>query len=241
MNNVVGSANIINESIKHKVKFLCFTSSMSVYGDQPAPFTEDMELKPIDPYGVAKAAVERDLEIAYQQHGLKYVIFRPHNVYGPRQNLGDPYRNVVGIWMRQIKNGEPLTIYGDGTQVREFTYIDDVTPYIARSYQREYALNRTFNLGVGHLVSIKSLAEKVGAVAGVYAQHNHLPPRHEVKKSYPSTGLFKSDYGPRNPISLTRGLIKMWDWAKDAPIRQAKLPEIEVREGLYPYWEEIND
>jgi UDP-glucose 4-epimerase len=239
MNNVVGSANVINESIKHKVEFFCYTSSMAVYGNQPAPFTENMDLRPIDPYGVAKAAVERDLEIAHQQHGLNYVVFRPHNVYGPRQNLGDPYRNVVGIWMRQIKNGEPLTIYGDGTQVREFTYIDDVTPYISRSYHHEYHLGRTFNLGLGEQIEINQLAEKVGALAGVYAQHKRLPKRHEVHSSYPSTDLFKNEFSPDRPMNLTSGLISMWDWAKDAPVRRSKLPEIEVREGLYPQWREL--
>jgi UDP-glucose 4-epimerase len=90
LNNVIGSANIINECIKHDVEFLCFTSSMAVYGNQPAPFSEGAELLPIDPYGVAKMAVERDLEIAHQQHGLQYVVMRPHNVYGPKQNIWDP-------------------------------------------------------------------------------------------------------------------------------------------------------
>jgi UDP-glucose 4-epimerase len=239
VNNMVGSANIINQSIIHKVEFFCFTSSMAVYGNQKAPFTEGMELMPIDPYGVAKAAVERDLEIAYQQHGLQYVVMRPHNVYGPRQNLGDPYRNVVGIWMRQIKNGEPLTIYGDGTQVREFTCIDDVTPYIARSYHHEYHLGRTFNLGLGERMSIWDMAVAVIEATGLTCDLQILPPRHEVKESYPSTVHFKDKFSPSEQTGLVNGLAKMWDWAKDAPVRRSKLPEIEVRDGLYPQWQEL--
>jgi UDP-glucose 4-epimerase len=241
-NNVVGSANIVNACIKYDVKFLCFTSSMAVYGNQQAPFTEGMDTIPIDPYGVAKAAVEQDIRIAGQQHGLEYVIFRPHNVYGPRQNLGDPYRNVVGIWMRQIKNGEPLTIYGDGTQVREFTCIDDVTPYIARSYRKDYAIGRTFNLGLGSKISIHELTGLVCVAArrNVFKVGiNCLPPRHEVKESYPSTGLFRAWFNPVQPTPLDDGLRKMWEWAKDEPIRQSKLPEIEVEAGLYPYWKEL--
>jgi UDP-glucose 4-epimerase len=240
MNNMVGSANIINQSIIHKVEFFCFTSSMAVYGNQKAPFTEGMDTIPIDPYGVAKAAVERDLEIAHQQHGLNYVVFRPHNVYGPRQNLGDPYRNVVGIWMRQIKNGEPLTIYGDGTQVREFTYIDDVTPHIASSYIGTYQHGRTFNLGLGCRVDVSGLAMFTYLAAGFNDYPvSYLPPRHEVHESYPSTSLFKNEFDPAPPTELTDGLDEMWDWAKDAPVRRSKLPEIEVREGLYPYWEDV--
>ena len=238
-NNVVGSANIVNACIKYDVKFLCFTSSTAVYGNQQAPFTEGMDTIPIDPYGVAKAAVEQDIRIAGQQHGLEYVIFRPHNVYGPRQNLGDPYRNVVGIWMRQIKNGEPLTIYGDGAQVREFTCIDDVTPYIARSYRKDYAIGRTFNLGLGHKTSIQGLAESVSMATEKHVKVVWLDPRHEVKESYPSTALFKAWFNPVQPTPLEEGLRKMWEWAKDEPIRQSKLPEIEVEAGLYPYWKEL--
>ena len=239
MNNVIGSVNIINECIKHKVKFLCFTSSMAVYGDQPAPFSESAELQPIDPYGIAKMAVEMDLEIARQQHGLNYVIFRPHNVYGPNQNIWDPYRNVIGIFMRQIIEGKPLTIFGDGSQVREFTYIDDVIPHIARSYFFDNDTSRTYNLGIGEKVSIEVLAEMVSEVAGVHHAPVYCPPRHEVANSYPSTELFERQYSPGQPVTLADGLERMWKWAQTAPRQQSTLPEIEVRKGLYPQWEEL--
>ena len=239
MNNVIGSANVINECIKHDVEFLCFTSSMAVYGNQPAPFHEALELMPIDPYGIAKMAVERDIEIAGMQHGLQYVIMRPHNVYGPNQNIWDPYRNVIGIFMRQILEGKPLTIFGDGSQVREFTYIDDITPHIARSYRRDYNLTRTYNIGVGERVSIEVLAEMVSEVAGVHHAPVYCPPRHEVDNSYPSTVQFKNRFTPGEPTGLVNGLEKMWEWAQTAPRQQSTLPEIEVRDGLYPQWEEL--
>ena len=239
MNNVVGSANIINQCIIHKVKFLCFTSSMAVYGNQPAPFHEALELMPIDPYGIAKMAVERDIEIAGMQHGLQYVIMRPHNVYGPNQNIWDPYRNVIGIFMRQILEGKPLTIFGDGSQVREFTYIDDITPHIARVYRKDHDLTRTYNLGIGERVSVGVLAEMVCEVAGVHPHVQYMPPRHEVDNSYPSTGLFKRVFSPGEPTGLVNGLERMWAWAQEAPRKQSKLPEIEVRKGLYRQWENV--
>ena len=236
MNNIIGSANIINECINHDVQFLCFTSSMAVYGDQPAPFHESLELVPIDPYGVAKMAVERDIEIANRQHGLQYVVMRPHNVYGPNQNIWDPYRNVIGIFMRQIMEGKPLTIFGDGSQVREFTYIDDVTPHIARSSDHEHG---TYNLGVGTKVSIELLAEMVSEVAGVHHAPVYLPPRHEVTNSYPDTGKFAREFSPGRAVTLADGLDKMWSWAQEAPTKRSILPSIEVEGGLYQQWRNV--
>src|SRR5580658_3109311 len=130
-NNLIGSVNLINESIKHKVKCFVFTSSIAVYGIGKPPLREDMIPVPEDPYGVAKYAVEMELRVSHEMFGLNYVIFRPHNVYGEYQNLGDRYRNVVGIFMNQIMQGKPMTIFGDGKQTRAFSYIDDVAPAIA--------------------------------------------------------------------------------------------------------------
>ena len=101
-NNLIGSINLINASIKHKVKCFVFTSSIAVYGTQTLPMIESADPKPEDPYGVAKYAVELDLKAARSMFGLNYIIFRPHNVYGPLQNIGDRYRNVIGIFMNQF-------------------------------------------------------------------------------------------------------------------------------------------
>jgi UDP-glucose 4-epimerase len=92
---------------------------------------KSMVPQPEDPYGVAKYAVEMDLKAAKHMFGLNYVIFRPHNVYGENQNIGDKYRNVIGIFMNQIMQEKPMTIFGDGEQTRAFSYIDDVAPHIA--------------------------------------------------------------------------------------------------------------
>src|SRR6516225_9954965 len=98
-NNVIGSVNLINESVRHDIKRFVFTSSIAVYGANQLPMTEDMVPQPEDPYGVAKYAVELDLRAAHEMFGLDYSIFRPHNIYGEGQNVGDKYRNVVGIFM----------------------------------------------------------------------------------------------------------------------------------------------
>ena len=125
-NNLVATANVINSCINYRVKRLIFTSSMAVYGHGKPPFDEGDLLKPIDPYGIAKMACEKDIQVAGEQHGLDWSIIRPHNVYGIKQNIWDRYRNVLGIWMYQYLNGEPMTIFGNGEQTRAFTFIDDV-------------------------------------------------------------------------------------------------------------------
>jgi len=149
-NNLIGSINLINEAVKNEIKCFVFTSSMSVYGSNPTPFTENMPLMPEDSYAISKYAVERDILAAHAMFGINYIIFRPHNVYGENQNTGDRFRNVIGIFMRQITENMPMTIFGDGTQTRAFSYIDDVAPYIANSITNPKALNQIINIGGGY-------------------------------------------------------------------------------------------
>src|SRR4029077_14973335 len=146
-NNVIGSINLINESVQHEVKRFVFTSSIAVYGAGQLPMREDMIPQPEDPYGIAKYAVELDLRAAHEMFGLNYTIFRPHNVYGEHQNVGDKYRNVVGIFMNQIMLGQPMTAFGDGQQSRAFSYIDDVALIIARSLEVPESVGEVFNIG----------------------------------------------------------------------------------------------
>ena len=116
-NNLKATARLVNECIKNDVKRLVFTSTLAVYGHGDGGiFDEKQQQAPIDPYGVAKYACEMDIQIAGEQHNLDYCIIRPHNVYGINQNIWDKYRNVLGIWMFQHLNKQPLTIFGNGDQ-----------------------------------------------------------------------------------------------------------------------------
>lgn len=146
-NNLIATTRLINESIKHNVKRFVFTSTMAVYGVNQTPFIEKYQPAPIDPYGIAKYACEMDLHIAGEQHGLDWCIFRPHNVYGAKQNIWDKYRNVLGIWMYQHMNNMPLTIYGDGNQTRAFSYIDDCVSYFWKGAIDPQASKQIFNIG----------------------------------------------------------------------------------------------
>ena len=115
-NNLIGSVNLLNASINHQVKCFVFTSSIAVYGAGQSPISEEMAPIPEDSYGVAKLAVEQEMRISHEMFGLDYVIFRPHNVYGERRNIGDCYRNAVSILINQLLCGKPMTILEDGEQ-----------------------------------------------------------------------------------------------------------------------------
>ena len=236
-NNVIGSANVINEAVKHEVKCFVYTSSIAAYGKVPLPMREDAVMQPEDPYGIAKFAVELDLRAAHQQFGLNYVVFRPHNVYGPHQNLGDPYRNVIGLFMNQVMNDRPLTIFGDGSQTRAFSYIDDVAPYIARSVEVKEAIGQIINVGADIPYTLNHLAEVVGRAFGVRPRVTHLPPRNEVVHAYCDHEKARRIFSGPEPVDLETGVERMAKWAKRVGARQsAKFDAIEVRRGLPPIW-----
>ncbi len=235
--NLIGSVNLINAAVNHDVKCFVFASSIAVYGKNQLPMTEDLTPRPEDPYGIAKYAVELDLRAARELFGLNFIIFRPHNVYGERQNIGDRYRNVVGIFMNNILQGKPLSIFGDGEQTRAFSYIGDVAPIIAESVERPAAYNETFNVGGDQPYSVNELARAVCRAMGVECRPQHLPARIEVKHAYPSHEKIARvlGYKPRTP--LEQGIARMAAWVKKVgacPSR--KFRDLEVTKALPPSW-----
>ena len=129
---------------------------------------------PQDPYGIAKYAVEMDLEIAYKQHGLNYTIVRPHNFYGINQNIWDKYRNVLGIWMFQILNQKKPTIFGDGSQIRAFSYVDDSVVPFWNASQNDECIGEIINLGGIKDYSINDACNILINVTGLNIQPVYL-------------------------------------------------------------------
>lgn len=238
-NNLIGSINLINESIKNKVKCFVFTSSIAVYGTGQLPMKEETVPQPEDPYGISKFAVELDLKAAHEMFGLNYIIFRPHNVYGEYQNIGDRYRNVIGIFMNQLMQGEPLTIFGDGTQTRAFSYISDVAPIIAKSVHNPAALNQVFNIGGDQEYSVNELATTVMGVLEKQQPIRYLPARNEVLHAYSDHTKAKKIFNLKDDefINLEAGIRKMAEWVlKTGPRMTPKFANIEVHEKLPSVW-----
>jgi len=236
-NNLLGSVNLINESVKHKVKCFVFTSSIAVYGKGQLPMREELTPEPEDPYGVSKYAVELDLRAAHEMFGLNYVVFRPHNVYGENQNIGDKYRNVIGIFMNQIMQDLPLTIFGDGNQTRAFSYIDDVAIPIARSVGVPEAYNQVFNIGADKPYTVNELVKVVGKCFGVEPKVRHLNARNEVMHAYSDHSKAHRVFNYNSGLTLDQGIERMAAWAKKVGARQSKeFGNIEIREKLPDGW-----
>ena len=236
-NNLIGSVNLINESVKHEVKCFVFTSSIAVYGPGQLPMTEDMTPTPEDPYGVAKYAVELDLKAAHEMFGLNYVIFRPHNVYGENQNIGDKYRNVIGIFINQIMQDKPMTIFGDGEQTRAFSYIDDVAMPISNCVNDPKVYNEVFNIGADKPYTINELVKVISTHMNVEPKVKHLQARKEVVHAYSDHSKAHKFFNASNPVDLNTGIEKMVNWAKEVGARQGQeFENIEIRKNLPEGW-----
>lgn len=200
--------------------------------------TEDMIPIPEDPYGISKLAVEHELRVSHEMFGLPYIVFRPHNVYGERQNLGDRYRNVIGIFMNQAMRGEKFTIFGDGQQQRAFSYISDVAPVIAHSIEVPEAYTETFNVGSDSFYSVNQLAEVVAKSMDVPLNVEHLNARNEVVDAYASHDKSQRLFGDLiKNVSLEEGVQRMAEWAKNqGGSVPSVFPDIEIRKNMPKSW-----
>lgn len=237
-NNLIGSVNLINAAVNSGVKCFVFTSSIAVYGKNQTPMTEEMTPLPEDPYGIAKLAVEQELRVSHEMFGLDYVIFRPHNVYGERQNIGDRYRNVVGIFMNQVMQGQPMTIFGDGEQTRAFTYIQDVAPVIADAPFNPSALNQIFNIGADTPYTVNELANIVSKAMGVPMDVRYLDARNEVQHAFSSHEKLRRVFGYEAKYRLETGVERMAQWARAVGAKRSKVfNDIEIRKNLPRSWQ----
>lgn len=237
-NNLVVTARIVNQCIKHDVKRLVFTSTLAVYGYQDGNIFDEVQTpKPIDPYGVAKYACEMDIQIAGEQHSLDWCIIRPHNVYGRNQNIWDKYRNVLGIWMYQHINKEPMTIFGDGFQTRAFSYIDDIVEPLWKAAIEPKASKEIINLGGIQSYSIREANATLRDVIGA-GEIKFEEVRHEVKHSIPTYQKSIDILGFEHKTSLYDGLQDMWQWAQKQLRRERFVwPSYELDKGIYKFWQ----
>ena len=242
-NNVVATANVLAAAYRCGSRHFTFTSSIAAYGHPEGgePFTEDSPCRPCDPYGIAKLACEQHIAGMTRYYGRPdYTIFRPHNVFGPRQNIADPYRNVVGIFMRCALEGKPMPVFGDGAQTRSFSYIAAVGRAIAAAPLTEGARNRIFNLGGDEPMSVYDLARNVASVMGVPLEVERLPSRKEVAHAHcghdRARAVFAAAYAYE--VGIRQGLGLMADYVRSRAIPRATAcpGPIEITDELPPLW-----
>lgn len=235
--NLLASMNLVNASVNGGVQRFVFTSSIAVYGAGQTPMTEQMTPRPEDPYGISKLAVELDLAAAHEMFGLSYTVFRPHNVYGEKQNIADKYRNVIGIFMNQVLSGQPMTIFGDGLQTRAFSHIDDVAPAIAESPRVEGARNEIFNIGADTPYTVVELAHEVAAALGREPDIRHLEARNEVVHAFSDHSKMARVFDLNEPVPLRDGIRRMADWVRaKGPREPVVFDHIEIEKNLPPSW-----
>jgi UDP-glucose 4-epimerase len=223
--NVEGTVNVLQLCLKYRVPRLLYASSMTVYGHTDVlPTPEEMPCRPISYYGITKYAAERYVRTTAERIDLGFdfhvTCFRMYNVYGPRQALDNPYQGVLGIFLGNLLRGEPLTIFGDGEQSRDFVYIDDVVDAWVGALGNPASYGGIFNLGSGRRLSINQLADHVVIACGrkraddtvVYAPGRPGEQRHVEADITQARAIL--GWEPR--VSFDVGLAETVRWATKA-------------------------
>lgn len=226
--------NTLVSALKSGMKRIVVTSSIAVYGSQQTPFQETDKPEPEDLYGVTKLAMEEALKILSKVHKFEYVITRPHNCYGPRQNMNDPYRNVVTIFMNALLKGKPYYIYGDGKQRRCFSYIDDVVDAIFKSGFGNFH-RMIFNIGADKDYSINELSKIIQKVTKINISPIYTTERpQEVKVAVADHTQAKKYLKYQDKTSLEEGIRRTWEYAKKIGPQEYILDEVELDSPLLP-------
>lgn len=226
--------NVLVAGINNGMKRIVVTSSVAVYGSAEPPFTEETEPEPEDLYGLSKLNIEKSLKILSKVHDFEWVVARAHNVYGPRQSMSDPYRNVVTIWMNKILKGEPYVIYGDGSMQRCYTYVDDLVEGLYKM-GFEDVNGEIFNLGADEAYSLKQLSDAIQKVSGGVTPPEFLPSRpQEVKTAVLSHEKAKKLLGYKTRTSLEEGIERTWKWAKQQGPQKLRYTDFEIDSPKIP-------
>src|SRR5712691_8715435 len=226
--NVEGTVNVLQLCLKYRVPRLLYASSMTVYGHTDVlPTPEEAPCKPISYYGITKYAAERYVRTTAERVDLNFdfhvTCFRMYNVYGPRQALDNPYQGVLGIFLGNLLRGEPLTIFGDGEQSRDFVYIDDIVDAWVGALGNPVSYGGIFNLGSGRRLSINQLADHVLTAFGrkraddtvVYAPGRPGEQRHVEADITQACAIL--GWEPKVPFAA--GLAETVRWAEKANIQ----------------------
>lgn len=219
-NTLMSTVGVLRAAINSGARRFVFCSSMSRYGAQAAPFTEDMVPQPVDPYACAKVAAEQAVRTLCGLHGMEWVIAVPHNIYGPGQRYWDPFRNVAGIMINRVLLGKPPVVYGNGQQVRSLSYIEDVTgPLMALA--TEDVAGEVFNVGPDaedESIPILGLANLIRFMLGCGGRELepefHPARPAEVFEATCSSGKARQVLGYKPRWELHKGLEEYISWVK---------------------------
>ena len=211
--NVLGTLGLLEECVKARVSRLIFTSSGgTVYGiPQTNPIPESHPTQPICSYGITKLTIEKYLWLFHHLHGLEYMVLRCSNAYGPRQN---PYgqQGVVAVFLGRVARGEPITIWGDGTVMRDYIYVEDIArAHLLAATSANGCLTLNIGSGMGH--SLNRILELIFSVTGREVEVRYENARSaDVPSNVLDSSLAQRELGWHARISLVEGIRRAWDW-----------------------------
>jgi UDP-glucose 4-epimerase len=236
-NIISSSVSVFSAAIANNARRIVFCSSMARYGSLQPPFTEDLEPKPQDPYGIGKYASELMLRNLCETHNVEFVIAVPHNIIGPRQKYDDPFRNVASIMINLMLQGRQPIIYGDGKQQRCFSYIEDCIYCLRELALRPNLAGEVVNIGPDEeVVTINELAERIANHLRFNLNPTYLPDRpQEVKQAICSSNKARALLGYRTTVGLDDGLLRMIEFIRRRGVRPFKYHiDIEIKSQSIP-------
>jgi nucleoside-diphosphate-sugar epimerase len=207
--NVEGTLNVLLAARDEGVRRVVFSSSSSIYGARDdLPANEEMAPDPISPYGVAKLAAERYcVSFTRVYHAFETVVLRYFNVFGPRQSPFSQYAAMVPLFITAVARGEPVTVFGDGEQVRDFTYVDNVVEATLRAAEAAGVSGRILNVAAGSPASVNSVAATIGQILGAEVRKEHGPPRPgDIRDSWADVSAARELLGWEPLVGLEDGL-----------------------------------
>jgi UDP-glucose 4-epimerase len=211
--NFTGTLNVL-EALKDRKTPMIFSSSSSLYGESKVlPRVETTAAEPRSPYAVSKLAAESLVSAYYHSYGIPTLSFRFFNVYGPRQSFGHPYAAAIPIFFESLLKEEPLRIFGDGEQVRDFTYVDFVTDAISEAIEKRSYCSTAVNLGSASKISINALVDLMCKITARTPKIEHLPERNgDVRNSYANTEKLLNLFPLLAPTDIEVGLQITYEW-----------------------------
>ncbi|MBN1439823.1 MAG: NAD-dependent epimerase/dehydratase family protein [Anaerolineales bacterium] len=220
--NINGTLNVLQSARKAGVRRVVMASSCAVYGSGRIPAREDQAPRPLSPYAVSKLAGEALALSFHHSYGLPAACLRYFNVFGPRQDPSSPYSGVIAIFSARAVAGEPVTIYGDGRQTRDFIYVADVVDANLRACESETAPGRAMNVGTGRGRSLLQLRSDLADLLGAPLAVRHAPPRSgDIYHSRGDPALARKLIGFRPRTDFRAGLAATLDWQRGAAGRRA--------------------
>ncbi|MBI3099456.1 MAG: SDR family oxidoreductase [Planctomycetes bacterium] len=212
--NIEGTLHCLAAARDARVERFVLFSSSSVYGDQPTlPKIESMRPDPMSPYAASKISAEHLARVFHANYGLATIALRPFNVYGPRQDPASQYAAVVPRFITSVLRDEPPTIYGDGEQTRDFTFVDDMVEAVLRAARDARTFGGAYNIAGGRQTSVNALLDAVNATCGTKVEARHEPARvGDVKHSLADISAAKAALGWAPAVPLEEGLRRTVEW-----------------------------